>query len=821
MFGIQEGPDSFTTLRFKRDRHQKEDPSVKHSRRRRHYSSSSSSKRCPRWRVISPRRHSRMGRSPSSESGRCQQRSRDAPETPRTHGGSRFLYESESANSDGSDSSVERHHAGPRGNPRKLPKNLCYDGKTNWLSFKQKFESYKSVLCWSDQESRDYLGWCLEDKALDHFTMVTQMGTKCSYRQIMKKLEARFRTVELVETARIKFQQSSQHQDENCEDWADRVRTLAILAFRDLPEKFGQQEAVARFCQGNLDTEAGKHAYLQKPKTMEEALNHIKKHQYISQAMDSERKKFKEEVQIGAVTLSEDIANLKKTMAMLLKEIQALKNRDSKTPSVPQAAEPKEKCFFCRRAGHFKRDCSRYKKWLENHKMDNREEKENKSQTPQKGIQNAKIRRVASYPLPKKSPKGHPRQLKPPAVDNSMDMVSQKKKAAAKVKAKPDILQVNRVCASSSGVKINVGGLPIEAKVDSGAEITIISTSVFQQLKKKPKKIRDVEMHLADQGSSLSGFITEPLELKIGQAKFRENVHVAPIGDKMLLGYDLLHSWGAIHDMRTNMLLIGKEHVPLNMNVQNFKPVVARVMATRPVVIPPDTVGAAGKQDTTLQGSSVESADRVDILVPKPVRGAREHQDCSVESADSRDLWENKIVGQTNEHPEDCLEGLTEQHQSEKEGQLPANSCMVQEVKGLSPEEKSLGRICTSSGARKSGLKQAVEEHSVKSTRERVPAHLQQLKVNSGIHLTKGPKEQLIELLSDTKDVFTYDDLGQRNFTTIEHAIYYRALEEVNVSFPLAFVDGCLFTHTEFTWIPRLGATCACGPAKKEPDKDF
>ncbi|KAL8574972.1 hypothetical protein ACOMHN_064503 [Nucella lapillus] len=282
-----------------------------------------------------------------------------------------FYYDSESASSASGESTVERGHAGPRGDPAKLPKNLRYDGKTNWLSFKQKFESYKSVLCWFSQESRDYLGWCLEGKALDFFTMVTQMGTDQSFHQVMKKLETRFGTVELVETVRIQFQQSSQQTDESYEDWADRVRTLATPAFRDLPEKFGLQEAIAKFCQGSLDIEAGKHAYLIRPKSMEEALGRIKQHQHISKAMGSEKKKkTKEEAQVGAVSLSDDMEKMKQTLADLLREVQSLKVKEDKIArGPPEQSTPwgsRAECYFCRRTGHFKQDCLKYRKWKEN-----------------------------------------------------------------------------------------------------------------------------------------------------------------------------------------------------------------------------------------------------------------------------------------------------------------------------------------------------------------------------------------------------------------------------------------------------------------------
>ncbi|KAL8614665.1 hypothetical protein ACOMHN_051117 [Nucella lapillus] len=112
-------------------------------------------------------------------------------------------------------------------------------------------------------------------------------------------------------------------------------------------------------------------------------------------------------------------------------------------------------------------------------------------------------------------------------------------KSAAKTE--PQLLRVNRVCASSSGVNIVVGGLPVEAKIDSGAEITILSTTAFERLREKPKKLREVNMQLADQGSTMRGFVTRPVGLKIGGMTFHEQVHVAPISDQMLLGHDLLH----------------------------------------------------------------------------------------------------------------------------------------------------------------------------------------------------------------------------------------------------------------------------------------
>ncbi|KAH3808166.1 hypothetical protein DPMN_136517 [Dreissena polymorpha] len=99
----------------------------------------------------------------------------------------------------------------------------------------------------------------------------------------MRKLEYRFGAKELPETSRAKFQQASQKADEALEDWADRVLTLATPAFRHLPEKHCSQEAISRFCQGCIDKKAGKHACFEQPRTIQEALDKVRNHQYITQ----------------------------------------------------------------------------------------------------------------------------------------------------------------------------------------------------------------------------------------------------------------------------------------------------------------------------------------------------------------------------------------------------------------------------------------------------------------------------------------------------------------------------------------------------------
>ena len=106
---------------------------------------------------------------------------------------------------------------------------------------------------------------------------------------IIKRFEARFGVKELTETPKANFRQAYQKPEESLEDWAGRVMTLAIPAFVDLPDEYLKTEAIAKFCQGCSDKDTAKHACFEHPSTMEEALNLVKHHQYISQAVDGKK----------------------------------------------------------------------------------------------------------------------------------------------------------------------------------------------------------------------------------------------------------------------------------------------------------------------------------------------------------------------------------------------------------------------------------------------------------------------------------------------------------------------------------------------------
>ena len=232
---------------------------------------------------------------------------------------------------------------------------------------------------WSEEESKDYLMWSLEGKALDFLTITKIDLEKYSFRKIMKKLETRFGVKELTETSKAKFRQAFQKQDESLEDWADRVMTLATPAFVDLPEDHLKKEALARFCQGCTDKEAAKHACFEQPETMEEALNLVKHHQYISQGLDGKKEKREYEASVNAVQSPSEarveqlIRSALRNFAAKLQESSTSLSSSSETEEKAKKKKSSSQCFFCKKFGHFKKDCRVYQAWLSK-KQDSRSE---------------------------------------------------------------------------------------------------------------------------------------------------------------------------------------------------------------------------------------------------------------------------------------------------------------------------------------------------------------------------------------------------------------------------------------------------------------
>ncbi|GFO33762.1 hypothetical protein PoB_006026700 [Plakobranchus ocellatus] len=144
------------------------------------------------------------------------------------------------------------------------PKSLIYSGESSWAAFEMKFKRFVREQMFSEKEAKDYLCWVLVDRAADYYTLMMREDRHMPLRQLMKRMEQRFASKHLRETALIRFQNAKQRIEESIEDWAERLHHLALYAFEEDTGaglwKRDIKQMVLKFCTGCADREVGLHA---------------------------------------------------------------------------------------------------------------------------------------------------------------------------------------------------------------------------------------------------------------------------------------------------------------------------------------------------------------------------------------------------------------------------------------------------------------------------------------------------------------------------------------------------------------------------------
>jgi len=131
------------------------------------------------------------------------------------------------------------------------------------------------------------------------------------------------------------------------------------------------KEAVARFCQGCHDKKAAKHAGLENPRTIQEAMSAVKHHQYVISTVDADSKpkrKPRDEYSVNEVSVSlrQDIEKcVGEALAKALSSemvAQAVSSKSAGPPANPRLKSSLQ-CLFCKNWGHVKAECRKFESW--------------------------------------------------------------------------------------------------------------------------------------------------------------------------------------------------------------------------------------------------------------------------------------------------------------------------------------------------------------------------------------------------------------------------------------------------------------------------
>ena len=182
--------------------------------------------------------------------------------------------------------------------------------------------------------------------------------------------------------------------------------------------------------------------------------------------------------------------------------------------------------------------------------------------------------------------------------------------------------------SSMLSVPVSLQDVKLLAVIDTAAEVTIISDSIFRELQPTPPYLKKVILHTAGRDLRMDGFVVGPVALKLGEITFPEAVYVAPIQDEMLLGLDFMLRHGV--DIKLNDRCLdfrGKgQKVPIEverMGTSKESQVKKVTLLEKTVKVPPNTVlRLQCKISDSLNDNIIEPEGDLDVILPRSLHSA-------------------------------------------------------------------------------------------------------------------------------------------------------------------------------------------------------
>ena len=161
-------------------------------------------------------------------------------------------------------------------------------------------------------------------------------------------------------------------------------------------------------------------------------------------------------------------------------------------------------------------------------------------------------------------------------------------------------VNIDRVRAVTLRVPVVVNGQEVKAVVDTGAEVTVLSESLYLRI---PEEIRPPlyqakrNLVVAEAGQRMRTSGVADVLVQIGSEQFEWSIYVAPIGDEILLGCDIIDDKDITINTRRGLEVKGQW---INCDVIRKEDKVARVILKETVTIPANS-------EVILPGRSVNS----------------------------------------------------------------------------------------------------------------------------------------------------------------------------------------------------------------------
>ena len=148
-----------------------------------------------------------------------------------------------------------------------------------------------------------------------------------------------------------------------------------------------------------------------------------------------------------------------------------------------------------------------------------------------------------------------------------------------------------KILAKTLIIKVKIGDEIIEAIVDSGAQVSVISRDLVEKLKKEIKLSDFITLKGAERQSNFQARITDGVKVEIGKIKTKWKFIAANISDNIILGMDFLDEHKAVIDLSNYSIKLNQESIPISCIItENGQEVnIYRINLQKRTVVPPNS----------------------------------------------------------------------------------------------------------------------------------------------------------------------------------------------------------------------------------------
>ena len=357
-----------------------------------------------------------------------------------------------------------------------------------------------------------------------------------------------------------------------------------------------------------------------------------------------------------------------------------------------------------------------------------------------------------------------------------------------------EIVEVRRVnfSKSSTVIPIQISGKNVRAVLDSGAEVSILSEKLFENLPKKPPIVGPVKLRMADGSTLTDGKRVGPVTMRIGNAWYQYYVIVAPLAEDMLFGHDILKSQPqCTMDFIRGVLYFDGQVILTAENSENSVQESTAVTTCKRITIPAGSLKRVScKMNKCMSDYVIETFQHLKVIAPKILRkGGSDPIVCLVNPRDKPVvISKGKVIGRA--FPVEFISEESSDSNKEYailraniEDEISVNRCFSKEGEVSSENISSENR---------SSKFEKIENSSENDKLADIPDHLTSTYWASVKNLNSEEKVELSKLLKNYEDVFASTDFDLGNLNAIQHAIETGDAKPIKLRMrrtPLGFAD--------------------------------